>query len=189
MLNIEDGVLPAPGKVYKKVQEYFKKKNQDMTLPPKLNTPTEGIGACFGSNSSVGSKGKRNPSRPTPDIEEEDPSEGGSWKPLTTGSNKFNSEAYDKCSQNLSQRMSLPTPNSLKALERSGNRPIEVAADQRVFENPPRQFEPVRKSCHTPFTKISGSFKIAGSESGEESNCKVKFNNLNAHSKHSNPAL
>jgi hypothetical protein len=171
MLNIEDGVLPAPKKVYKKVQEYFKKRNQDMTLPPKLNQPSiDSIGAYYGSGRSIGSKGNpRPPARSGPEIDQDstEPSDEGGWGPQNVGL-KFALSGFDRYSQNASQRVSIPTANSGKLIECGPMMPIEISSEKRIFEGQPRQFEPLSKKTHGSFQKVQGSFKVVGSELGQD---------------------
>jgi hypothetical protein len=185
MLNIEDGVLPAPKKVYKKVQEYFKKKNQDMTLPPKLNQPSlDSIGAYYGSGRSIGSKGNpRSPARSAPKIDQDstEPSDEGGWGPKTVGT-KFAPSGFDRYSQNASQRVSIPTANSGKLIEIGPILPTEISSEKRIFEGQPRQFESVSKKTHGSFQKVQGSYKVVGSESGKDE-ASPKNNNDGKYSK------
>jgi hypothetical protein len=185
MLNIQDGVLPAPKKVYKKVQEYFKKKNQDMTLPPKLNQPSlDSIGAYYGSGRSIGSKGNpRSPARSAPKIDQDstEPSDEGGWGPKTVGT-KFAPSGFDRYSQNASQRVSIPKANSGKLIEIGPILPTEISSEKRIFEGQPRQFESVSKKTHGSFQKVQGSFKVVGSESGKDE-ASPKNNNDGKYSK------
>jgi hypothetical protein len=140
-------------------------------MPPKLNyqCQMDSIGAYYGSGRSIGSRGNpRPPANSLPQIGQDstEPSDEGGWGPCMGP--KFAQSGFDRFSQNASQRLSIATANSGKLVECGPIAPMEISSEKRMFEGQPRQFEPVSKKSHGSFQKVQGSFKVVGSESGQE---------------------
>jgi len=125
MLNLDNPVLPAPNKVYKKVQEYFKKKNMEI----------QNCAVIGKSQKSINSYKKN---KPIYDDSDEDRQDENSRK---DGSQRSDVENFKKKSdRNMPKEEAPGNSNFLDAN-------IGMTASMKVVNNERnvRQFEPISK--------------------------------------------